>query len=230
MEEPLDRQPGPHGLGRLFFRSPVADFHCGLRGFRRDAILALDLQTTGMEFASEMVVKATLNELASPRSRPRSREATSDAPEPPPLARRLAAPPVPARSTARAGSSCIPGLFLMALGAAATVWLLPGPRVVGGITFDVQTLLLAGRAFVGVPGRRVRRFQQGLRDQRGTPSEDPRLTRLFQYVTLETGLIVGVALIIVGAAGAIYAFANLASLIFGELDPSEKLTKSRSPR
>ncbi|MCZ0900869.1 glycosyltransferase family 2 protein, partial [Microcoleus sp. HI-ES] len=45
-------------VGRLFFASPVGDFHCGLRGFRRDSILKLDLQTTGMEFASEMVVKA----------------------------------------------------------------------------------------------------------------------------------------------------------------------------
>ncbi|MSX34697.1 MAG: glycosyltransferase, partial [Actinobacteria bacterium] len=50
-------------VGRVLFRSPVKDFHCGLRGFRRDAILELDLRTTGMEFASEMVVKATLNKL-----------------------------------------------------------------------------------------------------------------------------------------------------------------------
>ena len=48
------------GLGRLFFGSPVGDFHAGMRGFRRDAILGLDLRTTGMEFASEMVVRASL--------------------------------------------------------------------------------------------------------------------------------------------------------------------------
>jgi hypothetical protein len=47
-------------LGRLFFNSPVGDFHCGLRGFRKAAIERLDLRTTGMEFASEMIVKATL--------------------------------------------------------------------------------------------------------------------------------------------------------------------------
>ena len=51
------------GIGKLFFRSPINDFHSGLRGFKRDAILSLDLQTTGMEYASEMVVKATLNKL-----------------------------------------------------------------------------------------------------------------------------------------------------------------------
>ena len=48
-------------IGRLFFRSPCGDFHCGLRGFERSAVLALDLQAPGMEFASEMVVKATLD-------------------------------------------------------------------------------------------------------------------------------------------------------------------------
>lgn len=47
-------------LGRLFFRIPIGDFHCGLRGFRRGAILGIDLQTQGMEFASEMVVRASL--------------------------------------------------------------------------------------------------------------------------------------------------------------------------
>jgi hypothetical protein len=50
-------------VGRLFFKTPIGDFHCGLRGFRRDAMITLDLRTTGMEFASEMVVKATLAEL-----------------------------------------------------------------------------------------------------------------------------------------------------------------------
>ncbi|WP_286794715.1 glycosyltransferase family 2 protein, partial [Microbacterium sp. UBA3394] len=48
------------GIGQLFFRPGIDDFHCGLRGFNRERILSLDLQTTGMEFASEMVVKASL--------------------------------------------------------------------------------------------------------------------------------------------------------------------------
>jgi glycosyltransferase involved in cell wall biosynthesis len=50
-------------VGRLFFRSTCGDFHCGLRGFHRDAILSLDLRSPGMEFASEMVVKATISKL-----------------------------------------------------------------------------------------------------------------------------------------------------------------------
>ncbi|MCB0453712.1 MAG: glycosyltransferase family 2 protein, partial [Aequorivita sp.] len=48
------------GIGRLLYRSPIGDFHCGLRGFNREALLALDLRASGMEFASEMIVKATL--------------------------------------------------------------------------------------------------------------------------------------------------------------------------
>ena len=52
--------PALSGIGRLFFKSPVTDFHCGLRAFRRDFCLKLDLQTAGMEFASEMVIKSTL--------------------------------------------------------------------------------------------------------------------------------------------------------------------------
>ena len=51
------------GIGRLLFRSPSGDFHCGLRGFRRDSVRALALNSPGMEFASEMVVKATLHHL-----------------------------------------------------------------------------------------------------------------------------------------------------------------------
>lgn len=51
------------GIGRLFFRAPIGDFHCGLRGFKKSSVQGLDLQTTGMEFASEMVVKASLNGL-----------------------------------------------------------------------------------------------------------------------------------------------------------------------
>jgi glycosyltransferase involved in cell wall biosynthesis len=50
-------------LGRLLFKSPIHDFYCGLRGFRRDAILALELHSPGMEFALEMVVKSTLRNL-----------------------------------------------------------------------------------------------------------------------------------------------------------------------
>lgn len=50
-------------IGRLFFHSRIGDFHCGLRGFSKVAISQMDLRTTGMEFATEMVVKATLHKM-----------------------------------------------------------------------------------------------------------------------------------------------------------------------
>ena len=56
------------GIGRLFFGSPCGDFHCGMRGFRRDSFLQMDIRSTGMEFASEMVVKATLMRMKVSRS------------------------------------------------------------------------------------------------------------------------------------------------------------------
>ena len=54
-------------IGRLFFKCPARDFHCGLRGFTREGYKKMELKTTGMEFASEMVIKATLNRCASPK-------------------------------------------------------------------------------------------------------------------------------------------------------------------
>ena len=50
-------------LGRIFFRSKIRDFHCGLRGYNRESMMQLDLKTTGMEYASEMIVMAELNDL-----------------------------------------------------------------------------------------------------------------------------------------------------------------------
>ncbi len=212
-------------VGRLFFQSPVGDFHCGLRGFSRDAIVGLDLRTTGMEFASEMVVKATLKGLRII--------------EVPTILSRSGRTREPHLRRWRDGWRHLrflflysprwlflyPGLFLMVLGFLLGLWLIPGPLVDRGRHVRRPDAVVRGAGLRrGVPVRRVCPFQQGLRDQRGPPSEDPRLTRLFHYVKLETGLIVGAALIIVGAAGAIYAFANLGvSADFGELDPSESL-------
>src|SRR5271163_515074 len=46
------------GIGRVLFQTPIKDFHCGLRAFSKDAFQRMDLRTTGMEFASEMIIKA----------------------------------------------------------------------------------------------------------------------------------------------------------------------------
>jgi glycosyltransferase involved in cell wall biosynthesis len=127
------------GIGRLFFRSPVGDFHCGLRGFRRDAMLALELASEGMEFASEMVVRATVEGLAiaevavtlSPdgRSRPPHLRSFRDG------WRHL-------RFLFLFSPRWLflyPGSLMMLTGLASMLWLLPGPRTVAGIGLDVNT-------------------------------------------------------------------------------------------
>src|SRR5215831_9751601 len=52
--------PAFTAIGKLFFHSPCGDFYCGIRGFRRSSYLRMDIRSTGMEFACEMVVKASL--------------------------------------------------------------------------------------------------------------------------------------------------------------------------
>ena len=186
-------------LGRLFFSSEVGDFHSGLRGFGRSPILALDLRTTGMEFASEMVVKASVEGLRiaevpvtlSPDKRDR-----------PPHLR-----------TWRDGWRHLrflllysprwlflyPGALLMAVGALVLLWLLPGERAIGSVRLDVHTLVYAAAAVVlGYQAVIFALFTKTFAISEGLLPEDPRLTRLYRYVTLETGIVAGIVLVIAG--------------------------------
>ncbi len=188
-------------LGRLFFGSDVGDFHSGLRGFRRSSILALDLRTTGMEFASEMIVKASVEGLRiaevpvtlSPDKRDR-----------PPHLR-----------TWRDGWRHLrflllysprwlflyPGALLMIVGALMLLWLLPGERAIGSLRLDVHTLVYAAAAVVlGYQSVIFALFTKTFAISEGLLPEDPRLTRLYRYVTLETGIVAGIVLVIAGLA------------------------------
>ena len=212
------------GLGRLFFRSPVHDFHCGMRGFRRAAILALDLRTTGMEFASEMVVKATLARLPiaevpvtlSPDGRGR-----------PPHLRSWRDGWRHLRFLLLYSPRWLflyPGALLMGLGLMVGLWLLSGPRTAFGVTFDVHTLLYAAMALVvGFQGLVFAVFTKIFAVSEGLLPPDPRLTRLFRYVTLETGLLAGGLLLLGGLAGSVYALHVWSGRAFGPLDPSRML-------
>ena len=207
------------GLGRLFFKSPVGDFHCGLRAFRKDAIEELELRTLGMEFATEMVVKATLLHLRiaevpttlSPdgRSRP------------------------PHLRTWRDGWRTLrffllysprwlflyPGIGLMLAGTLAGLWLLPGPRPVGKVVFDVHTLLYAAIAvLLGFQAISFAVFTKLFAISEGLHPPDALLDRLFRYVTLETGLLAGALLTISGLATSVYAVGLWGSRHFGPLD------------
>ena len=211
-------------VGRLFFASPVGDFHCGLRGFRRDSILKLDLQTTGMEFASEMVVKASLYTLRitevptvlSPdgRSRP------------------------PHLRTWRDGWRHLrflllysprwlflyPGTALMIWGLIVSIWLLPGTQKIGSISFDVHTLLYGAIAIIiGFQAVTFAFFTKVFAISEKFLPEDPKLNKIFRYVTLETGLIVGVTLILIGIVGSLLSLTIWSKTAFGTLDPSKTL-------
>jgi glycosyltransferase involved in cell wall biosynthesis len=212
------------GLGRLFFGCPVGDFQCGLRGFRKDAIDRLELQTTGMEFSTEMVVKATLFKLniveipttLSPDGRDRA----------------------PHLRTWRDGWRYLrflllysprwlflyPGMILLLLGTAVCAWLLPGPRTIGSATFDYHTLLFGAMAIlIGFQSVNFAVFTKVFAITERLLPPDARLNKMFRLVTLETGLILGAVLILAGAGTWIFGLNYWRSHHFGPLDPDKTL-------
>lgn len=211
-------------LGRLFFGSPSGDFHCGLRGFSKAAVMKLDLQTTGMEFASEMVVKATLQGMRI------AEVPTTLAPD-----GRSRAPHL--RSW-RDGWRHLrflllysprwlflyPGMALMLLGLAVMVWLTPHPQTIGGVRLDVHTLLYAAAAIIiGFQAMVFAVLTKTFAINEGLLPKDPKLDRFFRYVTLESGVLFGLLLIIAGLSGSIYAYWYWDRLSFGNLDPSQTM-------
>jgi glycosyltransferase involved in cell wall biosynthesis len=211
-------------VGRLFFGCPVGDFQCGLRGFRKDAIDQLELQTTGMEFSTEMVVKATLFDL---RITEIPTVLSPDGRDRPPHLR-----------TWRDGWRYLrflllysprwlflyPGVGIFLLGSAITLWLLPGPRTVGSITFDYHTLLFGAMAIlIGFQSINFATFTKIFAITEHLLPEDPRLNKVFRYVTLETGLILGALLILLGAGIWVFGLSYWRSHHFGPLDPDKTL-------
>lgn len=212
------------GIGRLFFRSPIGDFHCGLRGFRRQAIVGLGLSTEGMEFASEMVVRATVERLRiaevpttlSPAGRKRA----------------------PHLRTLRDGWRHLrflflfsprwlflyPGAALMLAGVASMLWLLPGPRNVGGIGLGVNTLLYSAAAIVcGFQAVAFAVLAKVFAINARLLPEDPRIRRLTSVVSVEVGMVAGLLLFLAGLAAAAYAVGVWGRASFGALQPESSL-------
>lgn len=224
---PLHRylgNPVLSGIGRLFFHSPIRDFHCGLRGFSKEAFIRMDLQTAGMEFASEMVVKATLLQMRisevptklkpDGRSRPPHLRSWRDG------WRHL-------RFLLLFSPRWLflyPGLALMAVGFLTGVWLMPQPRLVFGIGFDAQTLLYAGLAIlIGYQAVLFALFTKIFAINAGLLPHDQRVDRVTKWISLETGLIVGALLILFGLGMSVLAVTAWARTAFGGLDPSQTL-------
>jgi glycosyltransferase involved in cell wall biosynthesis len=212
------------GIGRLFFRSPCGDFHCGLRGFSKAAIQRLDLRTTGMEFASETVVKASLHGL---RITEVPTTLSVDGRNRPPHLRSWRDGWRHLRFLLLYSPRWLflyPGLLLMLVGAVVSGWLLVGPRVVDGITLDVHTFLYAAMAIViGYQTVIFAIFTKVFAITEGLLPEDPRLKTLFNYIRLETGIVAGALLLAAGIGLSIYALSFWGAHSFGSLDPSQTL-------
>jgi glycosyltransferase involved in cell wall biosynthesis len=211
-------------IGRLFFNSPAGDFHCGLRGFRRDSIVSLGLASPGMEFASEMVVKATLRRLRmtevpttlSPDGRSRAPHLRSWRDGWRHLRFLLLFSPV--------WLFFYPGLILLLLGAVSMAWLLPGERALGGIHFDVNTLVFSSAAIVcGFQAIVFYMFAKTYAIQSGLLPEDPLVSRLRQALRLEVGLIGGAIAFLIGLFLAIRAVGGWEFMAFGALNPTQSL-------
>lgn len=206
-------------LGRLFFRIPVGDFHCGLRGFSREGIAKLNLRTTGMEFASEMVVRAALGGLridevpATLKKDGRSR---------PPHLRTWA-------DGWRHLSFLLmysprwlfvhPGAALVAFGALAAFLLLPGSLAVGEVRFDIHSFIVACAALlIGTQALSfalvARRFTTA---QRLIPPSR-RFSRVIGALTLERMLVAGGLVMALGLGGLAWCVGIWASTGFGALE------------
>lgn len=208
-------------IGRVFFGSSVGDLHCGLRGVKRSSILALELRTTGMEFASEMVVKAELHRLRisevpttlSPDGRSRRPHLRTWSDGWRHLRFLLLYSP--------RWLYLYPGAALMVVGTAVMVWLLPGPRHIGSVGFDVQTMLFAGGTIVlGYQAVLFAVLSKTFAITEGLLPEDARLNKVLVYVRLETGLLVGALLLVGGLVGSVVAFLHWEGTAYGPLNPS----------
>jgi glycosyltransferase involved in cell wall biosynthesis len=211
-------------LVRLWFGAPIHDVYCGLRGFRKDFQLSLEQRCTGMEFATEMIIKASL------RGAKISEVPITLHPD----GRKAHAPHLKTFRdgwrTLRFFLMCspkwlflLPGFFLVLLGATATSLALPGVKI-GPATFDAHTLLFGGLAFIlGYQAIVFAIMTKAFAVSEGLMPKDDRLLGFFRVATLERGIIAGgiaVALGFVLLLGAIYQWQQVG---FGQLDYSHTM-------
>ena len=206
-------------IGRRFFGTACGDIYCGLRGFDRRKILGLDIRARGMEFAIEMVVKATMQNLRVTEV-PTTLATDAEGRE-------------PHLRTWRDGWRSVrlmllysprwlflyPGLVLLVAGTAAMLVLAPKSRAIGGVHFDVSTLLYAGLAIViGLQSVYFFVTARWYGIVSGLLPDEPRLRRLLGTVTLEVALVAGLLVFAAGIGLSIYAFTTWSSTGFGQLN------------
>lgn len=189
-------------IGRLFFKCPAQDFHCGLRGFARAAYEKMELKTTGMEFASEMVIKSTFKSLRitevpitlhkDGRSRPPHLKPWRDGWRH--LRFMLIYSP--------RWLFLVPGLVLGAMGTILGVVLsFKGQLALGGLTLDVGTLAVASMTtIIGLQLVAFGFFTKVFAIAEGLLPEDPKFSDVFKVFTLEKGIVSGLLVLLGGVA------------------------------
>jgi glycosyltransferase involved in cell wall biosynthesis len=216
--------PGLSFAGRLLFSSRIGDFHCGLRGVNRAAVLQLGLHAPGMEFASEMIVKAT-----------QAGWRIAEVPTVLSLDGRSRAPHL--RSW-RDGWRHLrfllmmsprwlmlyPGTFLIGIGIAAELAILHGPIVIEGVGFDIHTMLYAaGATILGVQLVLFSLLARTVGVLKNVLPMSPPLARFLQVFTVERGILAGLSLGLVGLGLAVYSLENWAHARLAALDPASMM-------
>jgi hypothetical protein len=211
-------------VGRILFSSKIGDFHCGLRGFTKAAFQKMDLRSTGMEFASEMAMKAELVGLT------------------------ITEVPTTLSPDGRSGKPhlrpwrdgwrhlrlmflfsprylfLIPGLSLMLFGLLSESALISGPVFIGRAGFDIASLVYAGASIaVGLQAVLFALLAQYYGVQRGFLPEG-RLSKLFDALTMERVVIAGHLILFTSLIGGLYSVGLWMSADFGDLIPREILT------
>jgi Glycosyl transferase family 2 len=205
-------------IGRLFFHTTIGDFHCGLRAFRRESVLRLGLQATGMELASEIVVKATL-----------ARQRVEEVPT---TLSRDGRSGRPHLRSWRDGWRHLrflllfsprwlffyPGLAMIFVGTITGVAVLPGPLSIDGVKLDVDTLAGASALIIiGVQAVLFAIFTSVYASNEGFLPPSQAVRRLLRVWTLERGLALGTLLGLIGISGGIAAFVLWSGTTFGNL-------------
>lgn len=212
-------------VGRLFFNTPVKDFHCGLRGFKQDIVTRLQLQTVGMEFASEMVVKASLFGLkitevpATLSKHGRTRQ---------PHLRTWSDGWRHLRFLLMHSPKWlfyIPGMSLFFTGLLLMLMTVIRPfEIMKGIYFDTNTLIFAGVFIItGFSCISLGLFTRTYATEEGFLPRNKLDNRIEKFFTLESGLVIGLIVFFSGVAGSLYSFYIWQQAKFGRLNYPEIL-------
>jgi len=207
-------------LGRMFFRADIGDFHCGLRGFSREAILKLGLVSPGMEFATEMVAKAALAGYVIREVPTTLRPDGRDRP--------------PHLRTWRDGWRhllfmllftprwlfLIPGVLLSGVGLLGTALLARGPQIIGPMGLDVHSMLYFSAALIlGAQLIQFALLVKWIAVIAGIVREPLWVMRARRYTSIEFGLIVGALVFVVGIAWTLTLVSSWRATGFSALDP-----------